>query len=56
MERFFIEIIRVNPNISNNIQLTQAQIVGVILFIIGLIGFVYLIKRKNDTTKSIQTI
>ena len=56
IERFFIEKIRVNPNVSDSIQFTQAQIVGIILFIIGLIGFAYLIKRKNDTKRSFEKI
>ena len=56
IERFFIEKIRVNPSISDSIQFTQAQVVGIILFMIGLIGALYLIKRKNDTKRSIKKI
>ena len=56
IERFFIEKIRVNPSVSDYIQFTQAQVVGIILFIIGLVGSLYLIKRKNDIKRSIEKI
>ena len=35
---------------------TQAQIIAITLFIIGLLGFIYLIKRNYDTKKSIKKI
>ena len=35
---------------------TQAQIIAIVLFIMGLLGFIYLIKDKYDTKKSIKAI
>ena len=35
---------------------TQAQIIAISLFIIGLLGFIYLIKRNYDTKKSIKAV
>ena len=57
LERFFIEKIRINTQLSFLLDFTQGQIIAIILFFTGLIGFIYLIlKNKNDTKKTIQTV
>ena len=35
---------------------TQAQFIAISLFTIGLLGFIYLLKRNYDTKKSIKKI
>lgn len=47
VERFFIEKIRVNPVYQNfGLEYTQAELISVLLFLIGLTGM-YLIWRRN---------
>ena len=46
-ERFFIEKIRVNDKIDAfGIQFTQAELIAVLLFFIGIIGAVVLWKKS----------
>ncbi len=49
VERYFIEIIRVNDRYDWFFNMTQAQIVSVVLVIIGIIGSVLLTMRKKRT-------
>ena len=52
-ERFWIEKIRVNePQDFFGIEATQAEIISVVLFILGLVGYIYL-KRRNKTNSSL---
>lgn len=56
IERFFIEKIRVNVKYQiGDIQITQAEIISVVFFIIGIVSLIYFMKRhkrakelKND--------
>ena len=54
-ERFFIEKIRVNEKYEVlGIQSTQAEFIAVILFLIGLVGCLFLLSRnrqKKSTTE-----
>lgn len=47
IERFFIEKIRVNPDINfAGIQATQAEYISVILVVIGIVGIVWCMRRN----------
>ena len=46
IERFFIEIIRVNEKLIFN--LTQGQIIAITLFLIGTILSLYLLKKRKN--------
>jgi prolipoprotein diacylglyceryltransferase len=51
IERFFIEKIRVNPDIKiAGIEATQAEYISVILLIIGIVGVIWCIGSKPKTT------
>lgn len=45
IERFLVEIIRLNPKLLFN--LTEAQLISVAMIIIGVFGFIYLTKRNK---------
>jgi len=45
VERFLIEIIRLNPRLM--LGLTEAQLISVIMIVIGSLGFIYLTKRNK---------
>ncbi len=45
LERFSIEFIRLNPRLLFN--LTEAQLISVVMMVAGTIGFIYLTKNKN---------
>ncbi len=45
IERFLIEIIRLNPKLM--FGLTEAQLISVIMVILGSLGFIYLTKRNK---------
>lgn len=48
VERFFIEKIRINPDYDFGfIQATQAEIISVLLFIMGIVGVIYFSKNKE---------
>ena len=49
IERFFIEKIRVNDKLIDlpNFKMTQAELIAVILFIIGIVGSYVLIKKEK---------
>ena len=60
VERFLIEIIRItekytvlpsNSIFSYPIELTQAQIIAIIIIIIGFSGIIYLNKKTNEPIK-----
>jgi prolipoprotein diacylglyceryltransferase len=54
MERFFIEKIRINNIIQfAGLKFTQAELISTIIFLIGVIGFVYLIINNNKKNGSI---
>jgi prolipoprotein diacylglyceryl transferase len=47
IERFYIEKIRVNPDIEIfGIQASQAEYISVLLFIVGIIGFIWTYRKK----------
>jgi prolipoprotein diacylglyceryltransferase len=52
IERFFIEKIRINPDYNIlGMKATQAEIIAVLLFFIGLAGAFYVTqKNRNKTT------
>ncbi|MEM7162187.1 MAG: prolipoprotein diacylglyceryl transferase family protein [Bacteroidota bacterium] len=52
-ERFWIEKIRVNEDLSWWSNVTQAELISVSLFLLGLIGFIYL-KKRNKTDLTLQ--
>ena len=45
IERFLVEIIRLNPKLL--FGLTEAQLISVAMIIIGVVGFIYLTKRNK---------
>ncbi len=45
VERFLIEIIRLNPRLL--FGLTEAQLISVVMIIVGSLGFIYLTKRNK---------
>jgi phosphatidylglycerol:prolipoprotein diacylglycerol transferase len=45
VERFLVEIIRLNPRILFN--LTEAQLISVVMVVVGTLGFIYLTKRNK---------
>lgn len=45
IERFLVEIIRLNPKLL--FDLTEAQIISVAMILIGVVGFIYLTKRNK---------
>lgn len=45
VERFLVEIIRLNPRILFN--LTEAQLISIVMVVIGTLGFIYLTKRNK---------
>ena len=54
MERFFIEKIRINNLIQfAGFQFTQAELISSIIFLFGIIGFVYLMLKNNSKNGSI---
>ncbi len=51
IERFFIERIRVNPRYDVwGLSLSQAQIIAIVLFSIGLAGVIYLWRKKTHSS------
>jgi prolipoprotein diacylglyceryl transferase len=53
IERFFIEKIRVNPDITiAGIQATQAEFVSVLLVIIGVVGIIWCLRRHTKEKKA----
>ena len=55
-ERFFIEKIRINETYHIfNYHITQAEIISVVLVILGIAGIIFFIKyHKNTSTKTVQ--
>ena len=54
IERFWIEKIRVNDKISMlGMEVTQAEIISVLLVLVGLFGCIYLWQRSKKLTKSV---
>jgi phosphatidylglycerol:prolipoprotein diacylglycerol transferase len=51
VERFFIEMIRVTKRYENIFNLTQAQIISIVLVVGSLAGMVYLWKKHKDIIK-----
>jgi prolipoprotein diacylglyceryltransferase len=47
VERFFIEKIRVNPDIEiAGIQATQAEYISVLLVVVGVVGTIWSLRQK----------
>ena len=57
IERFFIEKIRVNDLLIDtpSLKMTQAEIIAVILFITGCMGWFVLNKRKNTELSTFES-
>jgi prolipoprotein diacylglyceryltransferase len=51
VERFFIEMIRVTKRYENIFNLTQAQIISIVLVVGSLAGMVYLWNKHKDIIK-----
>jgi prolipoprotein diacylglyceryltransferase len=45
LSRFLVEFIRLNPRIL--MGLSQAQILSIVIFTIGMTGFIYLTKQRR---------
>ncbi len=52
VERFFIETIRVTKRYDSFFNLTQAQIISVVLIIVSLVGMIYLWNKHKEAIKS----
>ncbi len=52
IERFFIEFIRINPRYSFlGFDLSQAQIIAIILFLFGIVGFFFFTNKSKKSSK-----
>jgi phosphatidylglycerol:prolipoprotein diacylglycerol transferase len=55
IERFSIESIRVNPDQFEGVAFTQAEIISMVMMLLGIIGIVYFTKiHKNETKRTIE--
>ncbi len=53
VSRFFIEQIRVNPKMNLfGIEITQAELISILLIITGIIGIIYLLINRKKTLKT----
>jgi len=52
VERYFIEIIRVTERYKNFFNLTQAQIISVVMIIVSIIGMIYLWNKHKEEIKN----
>ena len=52
IERYFIEIIRVTDRYENFFNLTQAQIISIILIIVGIGGMIYLYQKHKTAIQA----
>ena len=51
LERFLIEMIRVTEKYTiMGFNLTQAQLIGIIISVVGVIGVIYLYNKKTITS------
>lgn len=52
IERFFIEMIRVTDRYENFFNLTQAQIISIVMVVVSIVGLIYLWKKHQTEIKN----